>query len=107
MSKILRVSFTKVAEYQQRGLVHYLAVIRFDGPEGSTAPSLACASADILIQAVQKATDRVALTFESDAVGVRKFGRGKQIGASAPGCGSGQPALGGVRADGTDRPAAR
>ncbi|MEK8144120.1 replication initiator [Streptomyces sp. M10(2022)] len=32
----LRVSFAKVAEYHKRGLVHFHAVIRFDGPDGHT-----------------------------------------------------------------------
>ncbi|TDQ53348.1 hypothetical protein EV190_104137 [Actinorugispora endophytica] len=35
---VLRVSFAKVAEYQQRGLVHFHAVIRLDGPDGSSQP---------------------------------------------------------------------
>lgn len=30
----LRVSYVKVAEYQRRGLVHFHAVIRLDGPDG-------------------------------------------------------------------------
>src|SRR5205823_3013636 len=32
-----RLSFAKVAEYQRRGLVHFHAVIRLDGPDGPTA----------------------------------------------------------------------
>lgn len=32
--KEVRVSFAKVAEYQRRGLVHFHAVIRLDGPAG-------------------------------------------------------------------------
>ncbi|WP_344016873.1 replication initiator [Kitasatospora atroaurantiaca] len=35
---VLRVSFAKVAEYQKRGVVHFHAVIRLDGPDGSTQP---------------------------------------------------------------------
>ena len=31
-----RLSFAKVAEYQRRGLVHFHAVIRLDGPDGPT-----------------------------------------------------------------------
>ncbi len=30
----MRVSFTKVAEYQRRGVVHFHAIIRLDGPAG-------------------------------------------------------------------------
>jgi hypothetical protein len=41
---VLRVSFAKVAEYQKRGLVHFHAVIRLDGPDGSTQPPAAPAA---------------------------------------------------------------
>lgn len=34
---MLRVEYAKVAEYQSRGLVHFHAVIRLDGPEGPGA----------------------------------------------------------------------
>jgi len=35
----VRISFAKVAEYQRRGVVHFHAIIRLDGPAGpSTAP---------------------------------------------------------------------
>jgi hypothetical protein len=36
LNAALRVSFAKVTEYQQRGLVHFHVVIRFDGPDGHT-----------------------------------------------------------------------
>lgn len=38
LGKVLRISFAKVAEYQKRGLIHYHAIIRFDGPEGGDQP---------------------------------------------------------------------
>ena len=34
----VRVSFAKVAEYQRRGVVHFHAIIRLDGPTGPTPP---------------------------------------------------------------------
>ncbi|WP_337662296.1 replication initiator [Actinoalloteichus sp. AHMU CJ021] len=34
LSQVVRVSYAKVAEYQQRGLIHFHAVIRLDGPAG-------------------------------------------------------------------------
>ncbi|MFJ4969327.1 replication initiator [Streptomyces sp. NPDC088755] len=37
LSKVVRVSYAKVAEYQQRGLIHFHAVIRLDGPAGDVA----------------------------------------------------------------------
>ena len=33
-----RLSYAKVAEYQRRGLVHFHAVIRLDGPDGAATP---------------------------------------------------------------------
>ena len=33
-----RLSYAKVAEYQRRGLVHFHAVIRLDGPDGPADP---------------------------------------------------------------------
>ncbi|GLZ42450.1 replication initiator [Actinokineospora sp. NBRC 105648] len=38
LSSYLRVEYAKVAEYQSRGLVHFHAVIRLDGPGGPTDP---------------------------------------------------------------------
>jgi hypothetical protein len=34
-----RLSYAKVAEYQRRGLVHFHAVLRLDGPEGAADPA--------------------------------------------------------------------
>ena len=34
-----RLSFAKVAEYQRRGLVHFHAVVRLDGPDGPADPA--------------------------------------------------------------------
>ncbi|MFJ6622100.1 replication initiator [Kitasatospora sp. NPDC091335] len=75
----LRVSFAKVAEYQKRGLVHYHAVIRFDGPEGSSEPPPAYATAEVLTGAIKAAAERVTLTVISDAVGERELTWGEQI----------------------------
>ncbi|GAA3857580.1 replication initiator protein RepSA [Saccharothrix violaceirubra] len=47
-----RVSFAKVAEYQRRGLVHFHAVIRVDGPDGTAASSPSWATAEMLEHAV-------------------------------------------------------
>jgi hypothetical protein len=53
----IRVSFAKVAEYQRRGVVHFHAIIRLDGPTGpSTAPS-AWATIGLLTAAIAQAAD--------------------------------------------------
>ncbi|NBM18117.1 replication initiator [Streptomyces sp. GC420] len=71
LNAALRVSFAKVAEYQKRGLVHFHAVIRFDGPDGHTAPPPPWATFDDLQVAVGLAVERARLTVESDAIGER------------------------------------
>ncbi|MEU8394066.1 replication initiator [Nonomuraea sp. NPDC048892] len=49
------IAFAKVAEYQRRGIVHFHAVIRLDGPDGPHSPPPAWATTDALTQAVQHA----------------------------------------------------
>jgi hypothetical protein len=51
----LVVSFAKVAEYQRRGVVHFHAVIRFDGPNGPSSAPPAWATLDVLNDAVTHA----------------------------------------------------
>ncbi|MBB6345214.1 hypothetical protein FHU36_001723 [Nonomuraea muscovyensis] len=60
----LTISFAKVAEYQRRGVVHFHAVIRLDGPNGPTSPPPAWATADALTQAVQHAASAITVEVE-------------------------------------------
>ncbi|MFI2632106.1 replication initiator [Streptomyces collinus] len=71
LNSALRVSFAKVAEYQKRGLVHFHAVIRFDGPDDHTTPPPPWATFGALQVAVGLAVERARLTVESDAIGER------------------------------------
>ncbi|MBQ1091760.1 replication initiator [Streptomyces sp. B93] len=71
LNAALRVSFAKVAEYQKRGLVHFHAVIRFDGPDGHTTPPPPWATFDALSAAVGLAVERARLIVASDAIGER------------------------------------
>ncbi|MEU0169013.1 replication initiator [Streptomyces iakyrus] len=71
LNAALRVSFAKVAEYQKRGLVHFHAVIRFDGPDGHTTTPPPWATFDALQVAVGMAVERARLTVASDAIGER------------------------------------
>ena len=50
-----RLSYAKVAEYQRRGLVHFHAVIRLDGPDGPTDPPPAGLTHDALRDAITTA----------------------------------------------------
>ncbi|MFB9194667.1 replication initiator [Actinomadura verrucosospora] len=58
----LTVSFAKVAEYQRRGLVHFHAVIRLDGPGGPDVQPPAWATLDLLEAAVDHAAGAVTVS---------------------------------------------
>ncbi|MGI5165594.1 replication initiator [Spirillospora sp. CA-253888] len=61
LRQTLTVSFAKVAEYQRRGVVHFHAVIRLDGPDGPTSSPLPWATFDALAHAVDHAARAVAV----------------------------------------------
>ncbi|MEV7238968.1 replication initiator [Streptomyces sp. NPDC051020] len=75
----LRVSFAKVAEYQKRGLVHFHAVIRLDGPDGSTQPPPPYATVAVLTDAIRAAAPRARIALVSDAFGERELTWGQQL----------------------------
>ncbi|MFD0294904.1 replication initiator [Streptomyces sp. NPDC059616] len=58
LPKIARVSYAKVAEYQQRGLIHFHAVIRLDGPVGGHTPPPTWATPEMLADAVRASAAR-------------------------------------------------
>ncbi|SEK30928.1 replication initiator [Nonomuraea pusilla] len=74
----LTISFAKVAEYQRRGVVHFHAVIRLDGPTGPTSPPPAWTTTDTLMDAVHHAA--TAITVTVDALN-RTFSWGDQLDA--------------------------
>ena len=51
----VRVSYAKVTEYQRRGVVHFHAIIRLDGPAGPTAAPPPWASLALLTAAIDLA----------------------------------------------------
>jgi hypothetical protein len=55
----LRVSYAKVAEYQRRGVVHFHAIIRLDGPAGPTTAPPSWATFDLLTAAIAQAANAV------------------------------------------------
>ncbi|WP_026454108.1 replication initiator [Saccharomonospora iraqiensis] len=76
----LRLSYAKVAEYQRRGLVHFHAVIRVDGPDGPGTDPPSGVDAGLLEQVVRSAAYAVSVdTPDSAAVGVRRLGWGAQV----------------------------
>ncbi|MDA0632277.1 replication initiation protein [Nonomuraea sp. MCN248] len=70
------ISFAKVAEYQRRGVVHFHAVVRLDGPDGPTSPPPAWATAEALADAVQHAATAVTADVKPLA---RTFRWGEQL----------------------------
>ncbi len=79
MKEVLRVSFAKVAEYQQRGLVHFHAVVRFDGPDGHTSAPPAFATVAALNEAIGTAVEATALAVVSDTVGDHEIRWGRKF----------------------------
>jgi len=76
----LRVSYAKVAEYQRRGLVHFHAVIRVDGPDGPDSPPPAGVTEQLLCAVIRSAVAAVRVhTPDSPAVGVRGLSWGQQV----------------------------
>ncbi|THV27144.1 replication initiation protein [Glycomyces paridis] len=54
-TRVLALSYAKVAEYQRRGQVHFHAAVRLDGLGGHASNPPAWASADVLADAVRAA----------------------------------------------------
>jgi hypothetical protein len=59
-----RVSFVKVAEFQRRGVVHFHALIRLDGPGEDYQPPQLSIDATGLAEAIRRAAAHVRLTVE-------------------------------------------
>ena len=77
LPKVLRVEYAKVAEYQARGVVHFHAVIRLDGPEGPDAHPPIGVDTAVLREAIIKAarTSRiVAPTAQGEPQRVLRWG---------------------------------
>lgn len=62
VDQVARISYAKVAEYQRRGVIHFHAVIRLDGPDGPHDPAGPWADTATLTAAVHAAAARSALT---------------------------------------------
>jgi hypothetical protein len=63
-SRRCRVSFVKVAEFQRRGVVHFHALIRLDGPGEDYQPPQLSIDATGLAEAIRQAAAHVRLTVE-------------------------------------------
>ena len=74
------VQYSKVAEYQRRGLIHFHALVRLDGPktDAAFAPALCGFTAELLAEVVEEAVSSVEFTappvFTGDVPRVLAFG---------------------------------
>ncbi|MFD6863127.1 replication initiator [Streptomyces diastaticus] len=78
-SKVVRVSYAKVAEYQQRGMIHFQAVIRLDGRAGPYTPPPAWATPELLADAIRIAATRAHIDGPEINGCARSFAFGEQI----------------------------
>jgi hypothetical protein len=60
--KHARLSYATVAEYQKRGLIHFHAVIRLDGPEGPEDPAPGWADSTLIEHDVRAAAETATVT---------------------------------------------
>ncbi|GAA2685892.1 plasmid replication initiator protein [Nonomuraea recticatena] len=75
----VRVSFAKVAEYQRRGLVHFHAIIRLDGPDGPDQSPPDWADHHLLVRAVPVAARAVELLSPASELGRWTLAWGDQL----------------------------
>jgi hypothetical protein len=77
-SAAVRVVFAKVAEFQGRGVVHFHAIVRLDGPDGSSSHPPGWASLSLLRRSVRTAVRQATITTAGTrrvAARVMRFGR--------------------------------
>jgi hypothetical protein len=76
----VRVSYAKVAEYQRRGVVHFHAIIRLDGPGGPTASPPPWATLAPLAAAIEQAARTVHLeTPATPGIPARTLAWGREL----------------------------
>ncbi|MFE3451434.1 replication initiator [Nonomuraea sp. NPDC059194] len=61
LRRTVRLSYAKVAEYQARGLVHFHAVIRLDGPDGPSDRPPDRFTVELLDQAIRQTAGRISV----------------------------------------------
>jgi len=76
---VARLSYAKVAEYQRRGLVHFHAVVRVDGPDGPGDPTPRGITADVLQAAISSASQVAVIATERPDGAPLLLGWGAQL----------------------------
>jgi hypothetical protein len=80
LPKHAKLEFAKVAEYQARGIVHFHAVARLDGPNGPASPPPTAATSELLDQAIRDGVARALVPCpDSPTLGARAVAWGQQI----------------------------
>ncbi|WP_459801221.1 replication initiator [Herbidospora sp. RD11066] len=80
LRQVLTISFAKVAEYQRRGIVHFHAVIRPDGPDGPASTPPTWATTELFTDAIRHAVGAVSVTVPAiDDSPERTLTWGKQL----------------------------
>jgi hypothetical protein len=74
-----RVSYVKVAEFQARGLIHFHAVIRIDGPEGPATAAPSWADVELITAAARNVIPRLRLADRTGGEPRRTFAWGEQL----------------------------
>src|SRR5262245_8148044 len=77
--RLARVSYTKVAEFQARGLIHVHAVMRLDGPVGPDSPPGVALNALDLGDAIETAARAIRLEVKPEGLVPVVLGWGDQI----------------------------
>jgi hypothetical protein len=76
----VRLSYAKVAEYQRRGVVHFHAIIRLDGPAGPTTTPPAWATVALLTAAIDQAARAIHVETPAEpGVPIRTLTWGKEL----------------------------
>lgn len=79
ITRYLRVSYAKVAEYQRRGCIHLHSVIRLDGPDGPDDPPPTWATTELLDTAIRTAVASVRITSPEVDGQTRELAWGSQV----------------------------
>jgi len=76
LNRNLRLEYAKVAEFQARGLVHYHALVRIDGPDGPGSPSPIAADplADVVRESAAAVHHTARPVDADDVVRLLRFG---------------------------------
>jgi hypothetical protein len=83
LGKHARISFAKVAEYQARGVIHFHAVFRIDGPDGPEDAPPDWATVTLLDACLRRVVAAVRIEIPATSIAPRTLRFGRQIDTQA------------------------